>query len=302
MPKKPLRIWTSVWGDKHIDWFEKLCVHSLQFGRNKEALAGATWVVSTRQTDRERIEKIIDSSGIQIANKEFMLFGDGFDAAPHSAGAFINEALVLEISRCIMFDARSLMAPPDTIFGDGTIPNLLELGDQRDVVVFAAHVRVTPDIIEPFRKDEKLLTNARLVGLAWKHLHKTWTEAEFGRDKINSYVGGVFWRYLCAGLYGVSHRLPTPYLINYTPEDLVYFRNQLHWGVIDHAWPHECLIHTERQRVVGSSDAAFMVEITPADQNIPPLEHYRHDSPDLFWKNLSHNKQNRMYQIIFRGE
>ncbi len=302
MQKKQLRIWTSVWGEKHIDWFERFCVSSLMQPKNAAALENATWVINTRGPDRERIEKIIRGSGIKVRPEiEFCVFGPEFDQNPHSAGSFINQALILEIQRCISFNCQNLIAPPDTIFGDGTIPNLIEIADQRDVVVMAAHVRVLPDIYFPYSQVNSV-SNAQLTKMAFENLHATWKEAEHGLPMINSYIGGVFWKYVSEDLLAVQHRLPTPYLINWTPEDLVFFRNQLHWGVLDHSWPHECLVHTERQRVVGSSDAAFMVEITEPTQNVPPAEHYRHDEPDLFWKNLKHNKQNRMYSIIFRRE
>lgn len=297
MAKKSLRIWTSVWGDKHISWFEKYAISSLKSPRNAEALIGATWVINTREQDRERIAGLIKESGLKVKDTEFVIFSSEFDQNPHAAGSFINQALLREISMCLTYNAQTLICPPDTIWGDGSIEHLIEVADQRDVVVLAAHARVLPEIAA-----ETGITNAGLVSLAWKSLHATWREAEYGRDRINTYVGGVIWRYLSEALYSVQHFLPTPYLINWTPEDLVYFKNQIHWGVWDHAWPDACLISTERQRVVGSSDAAFMVEVTEPEQNIPPLEHYRVDSPDLFWKNLSHNKHNRMFNIIFRGE
>lgn len=203
------------------------------------------------------------------------------------------------MNRCLAYNAQMLLAPPDTIFGDGSLAHMIEIGNQRDVVVFAVHARVLPTIDASLTKP---LSNAQLVGSAWKHLHKTWEQAEFGRGQINTYIGGVVWRYLSENLYSIQHMLPTPYLFNWTPEDLVFFKNQIHWGVIDHAWPSACLIDTERQRTIGSSDGAFMVEVTEAENNIPPIAAYHADEPDLFWKKLAHNKHNRMFNVIFRGE
>jgi hypothetical protein len=237
------------------------------------------------------------------------MIGPELDQNPNLAGAIMKNAFVFELSRALTFNRKLLIVPPDTVWGDGSVPHLLEVADQRDVVVFAAHVRVLPDLLENIRagSDQNRfgpdpITNPKLVSLAFKHLHKTWQESQYGLEQINSYMGGVVWRYLSENLYAVNHRLPTPYVINPTPEDITYFQHQIHFGVLDHSWPHACLIETERQRVVGSSDAAFMVELTDAEANIPPVAHYRADEPDLFWRNLSHNKVNRMNTIIFRGE
>lgn len=297
MQQKPLRILTTVWGQKHIDWFEKYCLRSLSWQKNARALEGATWVFMTKQEHKEEIEFIVRKSGIKVRDLDFMIFGPDFDANPHAAGAFINQGLLMEMNRTIAHSARTLLAPPDTVFGDGSIQNMLEIADQRDVVVFAVHARVLPEI--NLHQD---MSNAQLVTSAWAHLHKTWTDAEFGLEKINTYIGGVVWRYLDVGLYSVQHMLPTPYVINWTSEDIVFFKNQIHWGVIDHAWPSHCLLDTERQRVIGSSDGAFIAEVTEADKNIPPVAAYHADEPDLFWRKMSHNKHNRMFNVILRGE
>lgn len=296
---KNLRIFTAVWNDQYLDWFEKYCLNSLSAPKNAAALEGATWVFLTRESHRVRLEKAINDSPIRVKDIEFMVLGPEFEENPHAAGSFMLQGLLMEMGRCITFGAQSLTAPPDTIFGEGTIANMRELARGRDTVIFAAHVRVTPEIDQELGKG---LSNAQLVTAAWKHLHKTWEDAQDGLEKTNSYIGGVSWQYLANGLYSVCHRLPTPYLINFTPEDLVYFKAQIHYGVIDHFWPDQCLIDFERMRFIGSSDAAFMVEVTPADKNIPPIEHYRADEADAFYRNLKHNKVNRLFRVILRGE
>lgn len=293
---KQLRVFTSVWGDQHIDWFKKYCLQSLSWPKNRDCLDGATWTFLTLEDDVPKIEAALKESGIQIENINFMLLPKNFN--PHQAGSLINEGLLIEMQNCIMYNTKMLLAPPDTIFGNGSIRSMLEVARQRDSVVFAVHARVNPTI-----EATTEMSNAKLVTAAFKNLHKTWSEAvDGGREKVNSYIGGVSWKWVGDGLYAVTHRLPTPYVFNWTPEDIVYFKNQLHWGTIDHSWPHECLVHTERMRVIGSSDAAFMVEITPENENIPPVAAYHENEPDLFWRNLSHNKVNRMFSVILRGE
>lgn len=296
--QKHLRIFTTVWDEKYLGWFEKFCLKSLSFPKNREALDGAIWTFLTVADDQPKIEALVKASQLNPRHIQFLTLGPEFRQNPHSAGHFINQGLLMEMQQAITFNQQTLLAPPDTIFGDGSIPVMREIARQRDSVVFAIHARVLPEIENDLRE---IATCPQLVSLAFKHLHKTWSEAMEAREKVNSYVGGVSFRYIAPDMYSVTHRLPTPYLINWTPEDIVFFKNQLHWGIIDHLWPHECLVHTERMRVIGSSDAAFMVEITEADKNVPPLAAYHEDEPDLFWKNLSHNKVNRMFSVILRG-
>lgn len=309
--RKKIRAFLACWGDKHFDWLERGALPSLAQPLNKAALDNyCTFVVLTKPEHKDRAEFALSKSGIAIKDTEFMLLpAEELEKNPHAAGHFMKQAFIMEMGRCLAFNSQILIVPPDTIWGDGSVPHLVELGKQRDSVIFAAHVRVLPEIIDDIKAAREgnrfgpgPITNAKLVSLAFKRLHKTWEEAEDGRKEINSYVGGVLWRYLSENLYAVTHRLPTPYLINPTPEDVAFFNQQLHFGVIDHAWPHGCLIETERQRLIGSSDGAFMVEITDPGANIPPVAPYHADEPDLFWRNLSHNKINRMNTIIFRGE
>lgn len=297
---KNLRVLTSVWGDQHMDWWRRAALPSLMWPQNKEALSGATWAFLSRKENIDGIQKYVKDSGISVKDIEIYDMGDALSANPHAAGAVIKEVLMVEAHKCLTFDSQLLLAPPDTIMGDGSIRNMREIADQRDVVVLAAHARVLPSIIDTV--SDKPMSNAKLVGESFKQLHASWKYAEVGLLQANSWIGGVSWKYLSENLYAVQHRLPTPYLINFTPEDIVYFRSQIHWGVIDHSWPGDMLVPAQRQRLIGSSDGAFMAEITPTDVNIPPCEHIRTNEVDLFWRNQPHNIQNRMQSLIFRGE
>jgi hypothetical protein len=296
---KPLRLWTCVWGDKHLDWFKRYAIRSLSFEKNRQAIEGATWAFLTTGEDRPKIEAMMTAAPFRLRDIEYIILGPEFKQNPHAAGAFLNQGFQIEINHSITYGAQTLIAPPDTIWGDGSVAHMREMARQRDSVVFAVHVRTLPEIENEIKDN---MTNAQLVGAAFKHLHATWEHAQDGLEKVNSYIGGVLWRYLSENLYGATHRLPTPYLINFTPEDLVYFRNQLHFGVLDHSWPNDCLIDTERMRLCGSSDTAFMVEITEAQNNIPPVAAYHAGDADHFWRNLKHNKINRMFSVTLRGE
>lgn len=223
-------------------------------------------------------------------------------------GAILLNGLLHTMSLCLKEGSQLLTAPPDTIFGDGTVPNLLHIGNQDGTCVAVAHPRVSPSIFAQFKKGQPF-SNPQLVTAAWKHLHKAMSEGEAGLQRSNSFVGGISWRKLPSdnSLVSVQHRLPTCYLASFTPGDITFFQ-QPHdglpptYGTWDHGWPGQCLIPQQRQRYVGSSDACFIIELTDEDKNVPPLMNGNPYEPDAFWRTEPHNAHNRQQCVIFRGE
>ncbi len=198
--------------------------------------------------------------------------------------------------------SKVLMAPPDTIFSDGTISALLIAGRQRGTCVAVPHPRVSPSIFGGIK--DSPLSGAELVSLAIKHGHKAWTEAEDGCANQNSFIGGISWRRLAPKIIAVTHRLPTVYLAEFEPEDVVFFKSSHDglpptFGVYDHGWPSK-LLGDQRQRVIGSSDAACVIEVTKEDLNVPPAHPVNPSEPDAYWRNKVHNIINRQYLFIMR--
>lgn len=300
----PLRIYTAVWGDKYIDLFEKTIIRSFGWGKNKHALQNekVIWSLHTKKEDSVRLIHACKRIGIEDFEIT-ELHEDMFK--PHAdQGAVLLKQFIEEIRRCLETRSKLLLAPPDSIFGDGTLESLFHAGTQEYTCIAVPHPRVTPSIFEypsefcPSLKAE--LDNSTLVKCAFENLHRTWSEAQIGFDKINSYVGGVAWRRIGPNLYSVQHRLPTNYLIHFHPSDLEFFEKQIVFGSIDHIWPSK-LIKEERERVVGSSDVAFICEVTDPKQNIPPNYPYMKNEPDRFWRNAPHNQVFRQFNVIFRG-
>ncbi len=309
MNGKPLRLFTCVWGS-YLDLFEKALVRSLSWPINRQALQGATWDLCTKAEDFGPAVEIAAKIGIKIELHQIPndLVGDH-----PSMGAILLEIFKPCIRRCLDTGSRMLLAPPDTIFGGETVENILRIGTQHDTVVFVAHPRANPTILDQLEMfsganrfgPNSSVSNAKLVKATWANLHQSWTEAEIGNERINSFVGGVCWRKLGDDLFSIQHMLPTPYLINWVESDLEHFKNPAHlpvFGNIDHIWPGDCVVPKERQRLIGSSDAAFIVEITDAKKNVPPLDSYSKSEPDRFWRGDVHNRMNRQMCVIFRGE
>lgn len=286
-----INILTCVWGEKHIDLFKRSTLKSLSFDRNLEALAGARakWNIFTEPQNADylrSITKVMQGVDIDIRSTvELRRYTDP-----------VQSALILQIEDCLDKSIPLLMAPPDTIFGDGSIHALLDAGSRPGTCIAIPHPRVLPSILDHFTES---IPNAKMVTLAWKHLHRSWLDAERGHKRQNGFVGGVYWREILPSLYEVEHRLPTVYLSNFTKEDLEYFKLQISSGHYDHKWPGDILIPRGRQKTLGSSDAAFIMEVTDFDKNVPPI--WAGD-PNSFWQKNLHNEINSMFLSVFRGE
>ncbi len=314
--KKPLRLWTCFWGEKHLDLFEKALVRSLSWPLNRDALAGATWDIWTKESEFPVVAEVAKSVGINIELHAADQFIDGLHSKYlGDSGVMMLEMFKISMKRCIDSGAQMFLAPPDTIFGGDSVANILSAGEQPGTIVFVVHMRVLPSILNDLGTQvnrfgpESSVGNARLVTLAMRNAHKSWVEAEAGHDRINSFVGGIMWKRRPNGVYAVQHRLPTGYLYNWDQGDYDFFARQNppgHWppvfGEIDHLWPTACVYQHERARVLGGSDDGFCCEITDELANVPAFQPYDKNCPDNFWRNVYHNKVNRQFCVTFRGE
>lgn len=291
---KKARMLTLVWGQPYIDWFERACVQSLEKPQNLSALQEgvSVWDISTRPEDKSVVKDIATRLNIPI---EFHLDPMG---TPDQHGEILQRELISAMKRCQPSDEALLLIPPDSIFGDGTIRTLCVLGQPRHVCIAVPHVRVKPSILNiPWRAN----SNANLVAATWQNLHRTWIECDTSRKMTNTYAGGCCWTKISDGLYGVSHRLPTTYYARFNDTDLIWWDAQVKINVWDHAWPSKTVAET-RHRLVSSSDAAFIAEVTPDFSNIPPCTPCDPEEPDKYWGRAAHHMFNRNSISIFRAE
>lgn len=288
-----LELLTVVYGQAHIERFVKGTLRSMAWKKNRASLYRhkAKWNIFTDDASYLTLHKLTDAFlpelNVQIqSTAELRGFTDP-----------VQSALVGQIKQCLANKSKMLMCPPDTIFGDGSIENLVNLSYEPETCLAVAHARVLPSILTNDLSFSQ--SNPELVSLAWQHLHRSWSEARVGCENQHSYVGGVAWTEVSPGLIQVQHRLPTVYLAQFTPEDLQYFECVISSGHYDHKWPADILYPRGRFRYLGSSDFAFMVEITEAEKNVPP---YQLDAnPYDFWQKNTHNEINKQISITFRG-
>lgn len=288
-----MRLFTLCWGEPYCGWFEQALVRSLCWPRNLAAIReyAAEWNVYTRDQDRDRLRAIAERVGVPI---QFHPFG-----MANSSGETLQPCLFDHMRNCVQTGHAMFVAPPDTVFGDGSIDAICQIGAVPGVCVAVPHVRVNSGCLTKLGGVE--WSNPRLVDLAFENLHATWAGAEATLPNTNSFLGGVSWRRLRQGLYAVSHRLPTCYLANVDASDVSWFSRQWETGTYDHTWPAKIVKEGQRQRTIASSDAAFIIELTREHENIPPLQPNDPNEPDKFWRDLEHNYVNRNVVSIFRG-
>lgn len=285
-----LRLYTGVWG-KYIDTFERACAASLAWPQNKAAIKGANWNIVTEEKYFERVNEIRARCGV-IRGANIKLHS-GQDPTQQFSGHLYEE-----MAACIREEATFLFCLPDYVFGDGTVANLKNCMTEKGLWLAVPNTRVLPSTMDVFNEPR---TNAELVTIAFDKgfMHQTWRDAEIGKPTIDSYYGGVAWVDIGNGLIAVTHRLPSSYLCQFLPSDIEYFKKQLSFSAWDHQFPSE-LIEQGRQRYVGSSDVAFITEITEADKNCAIVTPVSPRGPTDFFRSLPHHKLNRNVMTIFR--
>lgn len=179
--------------------------------------------------------------------------------------------IVREIALCIEQAATLIVVSPENYWGDGSLENLLAVAGDQNVCVAAPHPRVDKNKFLEVLPSQA--SNAELVKRSMANLHPSWVNSNIELDQVGSGYSGVSWKTISPGMYAVSHLMPNCWLARFVLDDLRYFRNVISGGskgLWDHFWP-ERLAVTGRQRVIGSSDAFFVAELTPAESHNVPM-------------------------------
>ncbi len=311
---KPIRIFTPVFGKKHISWLNLALGRSLNWPDNRQALEGARWTLFIHKTEFAEVmtvaTKYFSESQIDTIESDLNL-----GVLIRERGVRMCEAFVQTIKKCLIENSQMLISTPDFIWSDGSIANMKALSKQRNSCISVPHPRVTPEILNALSGLEAAglpgPSSDRLVSYARKHAHASWQMSEFGKHH-GTFKGGILWRPGANNTQTLQHRMPSPYLCNFVPEDIQYFAKKdadgepQAWGAIDHTWA-QALCEQNRWRMILSSDIAFMCELTEAGDNVPPQESLNFNHPDDFWTqerpdHLLHHKFNRQFIATFRGE
>ena len=232
--RKPVRLFTIVWGTPYLNWFENACAKSLCWPRNREALqrveACDLWITPEDSTEVSRIAGRLGISLVMHADL------DAKTLKPNLIGSLIRQ-----MDLCIARGAAFIWAFPDSIFGDGSIASLLEIGAPARVCVAAAPLRVLDTILCELDSPRD---NSALVRLGFEHMHPLFREAMIGTS-TNSFTTGISWREIRKGLYALQYRAYNAWLMTPEKKDADWFRKNSKFGYYDSRFP-ESLVQEQR--------------------------------------------------------
>jgi hypothetical protein len=261
-------------------------VRSLGWPRNRAALRGAVWDIYCHREELGQIEAIVMPLGLPVV----------FHDAPRnlSTAEILMAAMSDHARICIEDGAAMFTAMPDLIFGDGSIEAMVTLASEnRRLCIAMPHPRVNEEFVHLMPKS--VIGNPELVSLAMNNLHPSFASSDLSLEAVNCWSGGVAWRRLGPDLYGVTCNAPTIFLAQLIDEDLPLIQKAGSW---DHTWPS----HLEgRQRLIGSSDAAFVVELTQRHTHKPHVRRKPPGAPYTYRHDLLHHRVNRNTVAIWRG-
>lgn len=287
---KQLHIFTLVSGARYVSYWRRAGAVSLLWPRNLSALQGVRvfWDIYTDHESEGEVAQF--ASALPFAHEITVSKFERDDAQ-----------LRLALGKAFKAQAYFMPAPPDLIWGDGSVGallNLMRFAYGRCLAV--PHVRVAAKKFMD-RFTGEALTNAQLVKVTFEALHEAFAGSEGPADRQNTGTTGTVWTRLSPGLYAAGFFLPTIHLMQPTAEDVKWFAGNKgpdHW---DHRWPAS-LVGTDRHRVVGSSDAAFMAELTEDDALHPPRHPTTKGKWDEYGGTLAHHVHNRNTVAVFREE
>ncbi len=289
-------IYTPCWGDKHIALFENALFKSLSWPKNKAAIKGAEWLITTdSDASLDKIVKIIGDMPYKAAVVPEL------NIPSIDSGMILVHTLRHAIGECVKTNQSMLMATPDFIYGEGTIAAFKAIASDPGSCATIAHLRALPHMLGDLTG---VPTNEELMGMAWKHAHISWTQSNAANRPGMTYKGGVSWKYIAPGLRAVQHYMPSPFYVNFLEKDIDDFNRQHEgkppgFGLWDHVWPTH-LLNDGRLRFIGSSDAAMMVEMTDPGMNVPPFNEVT--DPPGFFRDHFHNKIQKQFISIFHGK
>lgn len=285
---KKLHIFTHVFGGEPADYWMRAGAASLLWPKNLAALKSVDvlWDIYTSTASYDEIKAL--AAKLPFAT-EVTVIDDEKDASLRPA-----------LHKALRAKAYFMPSPPDIIWGDGSVGNLLKLMPFAYGRCLAVpHVRVAQEkFLETFTGEP--LSNAQLVKKSFESLHEAFAGSKVPSDSSNTHTTGTVWCELDDDLYAAGFFLPTIHLMQPTEEDVSWFIKTQGPGHWDHRFP-ATLVGKDRQRNIGSSDCAFMAELTPDELVHPRKSPVIRGKWDEYSGPLAHHYANRVAVSIFRG-
>jgi hypothetical protein len=267
--RESLFIFSCVWGEKHINMFFEYGLPSLLMANNLPLLSKRKKInicFYTKDSDVTFIHKKMKQSSCKY-NYSIKIESNFKDKSRDMMLNFFIHFL----DKCIKNNALMLIAPADTIFSNGSISNMVELADGKGVSIAVAHPRVS---IESLIKNNINIINLgadcpSMVDIAIKYGHDSLLQSDETNDDNSTYLG-LATKQTPSGL-AVIHNNPSPYLCSPIKDDLLFFKRSPSFNVIDKTWT-SFLFRQSRLKIIGSSDIAFIIELTHNNDKKPDLK------------------------------
>lgn len=272
---RKIRLLTVAYGERYLDLFQRACLRSLWQPGNIPALL---------KQGRE-IEHLVVTPPSTPGVWKY--------SSPHYKVRCVwyeNEDITKSHSRgilewmkmCADDGSLAMAANPDWFFADGSVANMVNYLQDRDLAVAGLYARVDD---KAFLRQIDLLhtigpipiSSAELVHLSMMRMHYCLKYADISKDSNHSANSGVFVQHISDGLWSMNMRVPNVFLTNITYEDCREFekhREQHKSGWWDWVWPSR-LMEQGRLKFLQSSDLFFMVDLTQPDVNHPVVESNR---------------------------
>jgi hypothetical protein len=237
-----------------IDWYVDYQMPSLLQPGNLPALKDANYFIYTNEP--ERISAFVSN---KISNLKVQVL-------PLANGRQDVNACFKDCASRIKGHLAAI--PPDLIFGDCSLKNLEVLCEKYDLVVYGfprCRLEVVEDVI-PIFKQNQTLSNAQLVSLAMKHLHRETSPPSVRIIRT------------AKNIWEVRHSVPNP-VLKISERSLALLNSiPSNNGLLDHCVPFLCVEAGMSYHYVQSSEEVFLVEPTHRRLAFCPTAPYKLDA------------------------
>jgi hypothetical protein len=272
--KDILYVFVPVWGKWHISLFFQYTMPSLMQSNNLPAVSKEKKIIInfyTQDLDAPTIHENM-SNYANIYDYYIYLESEFTDLGRDKMANY----LIHTLDKCVAENALMLLALPDFFYSDYSVKNLVSLSECKGVSISVPHPRVSYECIQDKLtmynglKISGSVNSESLVERAILCKHMAIELCDELKDENHTYYGGISIRELTNNNLVVVHNLPAVLLISPIIDDILFFRRRVRFNDIDTIWPH-MLLRQSRLKVVGSSDIAFMVELTKDSTDKPPV-------------------------------
>ncbi len=283
-----IRFFVLAYGEEFVNLYEKIALRSLLQSENRINDA----IVSI-YSDGASLNRLADLS-------QPLGLVEGTVIVPQSdSNDTQREAFIREIKLCVEQKSTMVVVSPDNFWGNGSLRNGLNILAHQNACLAIPHIRVDQaKFLEALPTGE--VSNDQLMKLSMETIHGSWLAADATQEKTNSYFTGISIARITENLFAVTHLQPTCFICNFTAEDYEFFvMHPTGRALFDQYWPSE-LVKSGRYRVIGSSDAAFIAELTPSDSHHTNLTMRDPRNHSRFVETKFHTEANRNVVSIWR--